>query len=545
MKKIFSIILVFVLVSMSLPLKSFAKDKSNTTNYKNYLVEIYDTKTYKNIKSQYSQNIINSFRESNKNKHTMVMSLSKDKYNIFKENKNSIAIEEDIYFKAESTGINEIDDILTNTLGNQEQETYSEEYPSNIKMVKGTSRQTSHENNNDNTVKVAILDSGISNHSELNIAKHVSLLDDKWYDNCGIHYDITGHGTSIAGIIGAKENDNGIIGICEGIDLYSIQVLDANNSAPLSRIVEGIDWAIENDIDVLNMSFGTNTNSQILHNAIIRANQNGMVLVAAAGNTTSNTQYPARYPEVISVGSVDGSGNISDFSADDEFVDIYAPGEGIITTGLFNGYIAAEGTSLATPHVTAAAAIIKSLDESKNASNIKNLIVASSYRISENSNVAILDIENMINHVSCFYESENEELCINNNSLDEYNEDVIAVGSWGKTTHIEYPGQTSYTTIGTNNIRLMAVSAYMADELYGVSYEKSKDDIERMYKFYPLHAYGYTSSASSNTLVSYNSNFLADTKYLYRLAKYYFDSPSVEYAETQANIDAVTKAGAN
>jgi hypothetical protein len=76
----------------------------------------------------------------------------------------------------------------------------------------------------------------------------------------------------------------------------------------------------------------------------------------------------------------------------------------------------------------------------------------------------------------------------------------------------------------------------MADEFYGVEDGK---------RFYPLHACGYTPAWNSDTLTSRNSNFVADTKYLYRLARYYYDSPSVEYADTYANYNAVTKAGAN
>ncbi len=232
-------------------------------------------------------------------------------------------------------------------------ESDEEAYTDNIKMVKGDNVAASGD------VKIAVLDSGIAQHDELDVEERISFIPGLEVDNTLISYDESGHGTSVAGVIAAKENGKGIKGIAKNAKLYSLQVLNSYGEAPLSRIVEGIDWAIDNDIDVLNMSFGSDTNSTILHEAITRAYNAGITMVAAAGNTSGAAQYPARYSEVISVGSVDGEGNISNFSANGNDVDIYAPGEGIISTGIFNGYIGTDGTSVAAPHVTAAAAIIK------------------------------------------------------------------------------------------------------------------------------------------------------------------------------------------
>lgn len=152
----------------------------------------------------------------------------------------------------------------------------------------------------------------------------IDLVPNTIYDSLGIYNDVTGHGTGVAGVIAADKNDKGIIGIAPDVSVYSIRVLDENNEAPISRIIAGIEWAIENDIDVLNMSFGTENYSAQLYNAIRRAYENGIVLVASAGNTgglSEQVTYPARFPEVIAVGSCDEN-----------------------------------GTSLAAPHVTAAAA---------------------------------------------------------------------------------------------------------------------------------------------------------------------------------------------
>lgn len=164
-----------------------------------------------------------------------------------------------------------------------------------------------------------------------------------------IYEDISGHGTGIAGIIAAKNNGVGISGINPNVQLYSARVLDQNNTAPISRVIEAIYWAIESDVNIINISFGTPNNSDSLRMAIEDAYDAGILIVAAAGNNNV-MEYPAAYEEVVSVGSVNCFGERSLGSATGEELELMAPGEQILTTGAFGGVLVSSGTSIATAH---------------------------------------------------------------------------------------------------------------------------------------------------------------------------------------------------
>ncbi|MCM1285356.1 MAG: S8 family serine peptidase [Acetobacter sp.] len=543
--KILSLILTIISVVCIVQPGLCVFAQEDTSEDKNYIVEVKNDKTYNKIKESFNDNVERNLEKIDDN-NALLMSLNENEVlNI--EKHFDVIIEEDVLVSADSVDNDMLDEFFAESNGETES---TEAYTGNIKMVNGTEDDLGiYENTN---VKIGILDSGISDNSELNVAEEICLIPDYREDNCGFYHDLSGHGTGIAGVIGAGKNGKGVIGICNGAELYSIQVLSSDNTAPISRIVNGINWAVENDINVLNISISTDVDSQILHNAIINAYNKGMTIVASAGNTAGKTQYPAKYDEVISVGSVDGQGNISSFSAHDEYVDIYAPGESVITTGMLNGYMAVDGTSIAAPHVTAAAARILAKDNTKNCQFVKELLKKSantSYTYNDSA-INFLDIKNAADIYEEFSNSASyDEIKPNIAEITEYEDDAVAVGCWSKNCHMDLIENNSSASLLQNRyIKIMMKSAYMADELYGVYYYKdknNKNDANKiyMYQFYPLHAYGYADS--KNKLVSYNSNFVADTKYLYRLARYYADSPSIEYAEKQENIDKVTKANAN
>lgn len=203
-------------------------------------------------------------------------------------------IEEDFTVKAETFESNVTDEELYE---DENLNSYvSEGYTWNIPFVNGTESDLG--TLGDENIKVGILDSGISNSDEFENVTSVDLVPDTVNDSLGVHFDVTGHGTNSAGIVAAAKNVNGIIGIAPNVSLYSIRVLDEDNQAPVSRIIAGIEWAIENDIDVLNMSFGTLNYSSALYDAVKRAYDSGMVLVASAGNSGQEDNavtYPAKY----------------------------------------------------------------------------------------------------------------------------------------------------------------------------------------------------------------------------------------------------------
>ncbi|MDE7298164.1 MAG: S8 family peptidase, partial [Lachnospiraceae bacterium] len=224
-------------------------------------------------------------------------------------------------------------------------------------------------------VKVAIIDSGVDDTGDIDVYLRKNFIPGE--NEISILYeDSSCHGTSVAGVIAALDNDEGITGINPNVLLYSARVLDSQNRAPVSRIVEAIDWAVAQKVDIINLSFGTTVDSPALRAAIQRAYNAGILLVAAAGNS-GVVEYPAAYDEVIAVGAVDAHGDHSYGSAVGHALELVAPGEGIVSTGAFGGLCTAGGTSLAAPHVTGIASVLWQLDKSMPADFIRALLAFS------------------------------------------------------------------------------------------------------------------------------------------------------------------------
>jgi subtilisin family serine protease len=205
-------------------------------------------------------------------------------------------------------------------------------------------------------VKVGVIDTGIDlKHPDLqaNIKGGYNAINPLKSPN-----DDNGHGTHVAGIIAALNNTIGVIGVGPNIDLYAIKVLNANGSGYLSDVIEGLDWAVANGMQVVNMSLGTSQDVQSFHDAIVSAYNAGVTIVAAAGNSGGTVSYPAAYPEVIAVSATDQNNQIASFSSRGPEVDLAAPGVNIYSTYKGQSYATLSGTSMAAPHVTGAAALI-------------------------------------------------------------------------------------------------------------------------------------------------------------------------------------------
>lgn len=213
-------------------------------------------------------------------------------------------------------------------------------------------------------VKVAVVDSGIYPHSELRIAGGISTVD---YTTS--YTDDNGHGTHVAGIIAALSNGTGTTGVAPGVDLYAVKTMDSYGEGNLLDLLEGMDWAIQNDMDIINISLGTDSESQALEDVMNEAYAQGILLVASAGNSqegiplsVNTVNYPAKYDSVIAVGAVDAYHNRGSFSSVGEEVEFTAPGVEITSTFVSNGaaaYAIADGTSQAAPHVTGMLALLK------------------------------------------------------------------------------------------------------------------------------------------------------------------------------------------
>jgi len=210
-------------------------------------------------------------------------------------------------------------------------------------------------------IKVAILDTGIDlDHPDLianvkggyNAIKPSRSADD---DN--------GHGTHVAGIVAAANNSIGVVGMAPGASLYAVKVLDRNGSGWTSDIIEGIQWCIDNNIKVINMSFGYHPKygaNETLHDVIKTAHGSGIVMVAAAGNNgpeENSVNYPARFDEVIAVSATDRYDNFAYWSSSGPEVDLAAPGSEIYSTYKGAKYVTMSGTSMASPHVAGTVAL--------------------------------------------------------------------------------------------------------------------------------------------------------------------------------------------
>ena len=205
----------------------------------------------------------------------------------------------------------------------------------------------------DNETVVAVIDSGVCyDHPDL----QGRFLDGgyDYIDNDTTPTDEMGHGCAVSGIITANANNGiGIAGIAPNTKILPLRVLDANGVGTYADVISAIYKAVSSDADIINLSLGGQNHSQLLEQAVNYAVSKGVAVVAGAGNTgTEGVFYPAKYPNVIAVGSYDESGNQSIFSTYGNEVDTLAPGENILTTTINGDYAYFSGTSMAVPYVT-------------------------------------------------------------------------------------------------------------------------------------------------------------------------------------------------
>ncbi len=223
-------------------------------------------------------------------------------------------------------------------------------------------------------IRVAVLDTGIDHlHQDLTSNFHggVSFVPGEDFS------DGNGHGTHVAGIIGARQNGVGVVGVAPNCDLFSVKILNRTGNGRYSWIISGILWSVRNRMDIINMSLGGLGHVQALQNACDYALRNNVVVIAAAGNRVSkdNTvRYPARYDSVVAVSAVNESGDFANFSCQGEQVDLSAPGERILSTLPGNRYGRHNGTSMAAPHVAGVAALTISSHRLTDAETIRQIL---------------------------------------------------------------------------------------------------------------------------------------------------------------------------
>jgi subtilisin family serine protease len=240
-------------------------------------------------------------------------------------------------------------------------------------------------------VRLAIIDSGINyNHPD---------LDDNYvFVGGGYDFvqgdsdpmDVYGHGTHVAGTACAEDNDNGdpdgpygVVGVAPACDLYALRVLDDNGYGDSQDLIAALEWAVDNGIQVANLSLGWDMNpGDTVQAAFDNAEDAGLVIVAAACNNGNrpgkgdNVCYPALYDSVIAVAATDASDRRASFSSTGVQVELAAPGVSVFSTwnddtgyydpqpvcrtveGVQECYKYGSGTSMASPHVAGTAALI-------------------------------------------------------------------------------------------------------------------------------------------------------------------------------------------
>jgi thermitase len=217
-----------------------------------------------------------------------------------------------------------------------------------------------------NTVVVAVIDSGIcGDHPDLQ-GRIMTGFD--FVQNDVVPQDEFGHGCSVAGVIAANpNNDTGIAGIAPNVQIMPLRVLDDRGLGGYAGIAQAIIYAADNNADIINLSLAGPRYSQILADAVAYAIDNGVIVVAAAGNQgVSATYYPAGFPDVIAVGATNSQSQRANFSNYGETVMVYAPGQDILATNIGGDYEMQSGTSFAAPIVTGMIALVHDVDAGGN-----------------------------------------------------------------------------------------------------------------------------------------------------------------------------------
>jgi major intracellular serine protease len=226
-------------------------------------------------------------------------------------------------------------------------------------------------------IVVAVLDTGVDmNHPDLkaNIIGGRNFTPEGTPEN---YQDLNGHGTHVAGTIAAVENGTGVVGVAPEAKILACKVLDKHGSGGYDSIVEGIRYATNwrgaagERVRIINMSLGGSYNDKNMEEAILEACSKGILVVVASGNegdaneNTFEYSYPALYNECITVAACDENKKIAYFSNEHLQVDIIAAGVNVISTFPYSKYATLSGTSMATPHVAGALALVIKIGENQ------------------------------------------------------------------------------------------------------------------------------------------------------------------------------------
>lgn len=386
----------------------------------------------------------------------------------------------------------------------------------NIKSIHA--ENSYEESKNLKRIKVAVLDSGLDYDEDIPYVCREDFLGEKELHT--LYQDYTGHGTSVAGLICAKGNDSRITGIAANVDLYAARILDENNEAPVSRVIEAVKWAMEQKVNIIHMSFGTKEYSQELYDVIKQAYNKNILIIASAGNTgtaqedESTVEYPAAFPDVIAVGATNTQNKKTEISASGEELDIVAPGDQILTAGSFGGVMVEEGTSMAAAQITGIAAVLWGRYPDKSNQFIRELLVnsANSTAVTGDCGNGIADYEKAKDNYSGMNlsyqklrragrsdryaaKSAGAGLARNTERVETHREVNYVNGAWKEEKHRSF-----VKGFKKENIKIVKEGAVAPDKVTKME----------SYKKHPCFHGG--------------GNYLANTQYLYAIAREYFNA---------------------
>lgn len=230
-----------------------------------------------------------------------------------------------------------------------------------------------------NTV-IAVIDTGLDMDNPEFIGRTVQGYDFVNYDNDPD--DDNGHGTHVTGIAAAAYNNIGTAGVCGGCAIMPVKVLDGNNAGDWFAVAQGIVYATDSGADIINLSLGSLQSSSVVERAVEYAQEHGLLIVAAAGNSGNTLPfYPAALDGVISVSATKMDNTLWSVSNTGEHITVAAPGENIFST-IYNATDAnnlssRSGTSMAAPYVVGLAGLLLSQNPNQTADELTNIIIGS------------------------------------------------------------------------------------------------------------------------------------------------------------------------
>ena len=210
-------------------------------------------------------------------------------------------------------------------------------------------------------VTVAVIDTGCDiNHDDIkdNLVDGYNIIQPNTDP-----IDVNGHGTHVAGTIAAINNNRGIVGVAPSVKIMPIKALDDSGMGSNNNVGSAIVWAADHGADIITMSLGSAYPSLAIERALLYATSKGVIIFCAAGNSglKHEINFPAKYDETISIGAIDRSLDICQFSCTGDSLDFLAPGADIISAAPGNSYAVMSGTSMSTPFAVGCAALWLSL----------------------------------------------------------------------------------------------------------------------------------------------------------------------------------------